>query len=600
MQLFGENGILNNASKAKISHEDESAKEELQLAWSARMSKFYEDVSSGKAKTSDIYKYFTEDELNTMLGNNGKVHALTYDFDKNSFSINYISNSGIPYIGEVKKSGEIVKLERAEGLITEVWASYYASLETMTYASSKDIKLDGQEPTEQWNISEKIEWTTEVPWAKNAWNKNEETGQYSLDNSKLKKITKVQILDKIIPKQTDYMFAYIADCDNFEGMENINYSYCREIGNYEFLSCRNISNINIPSEVKKIGCFAFQYCTNLKNINLNNNITSLSHGAFEFTGLEEITIPENIGYIGMCCFSECNNLTRVNYNAIDANIDVMTFDDGLFGELFRNVNEIVIGENVKKINEYTFIFSNIEEIVIPDNVESISDYAFYECLNLKKVDIGTGLTKIGKAAFMSDDNLTTVTGGENIQEIGASAFGKCLALSSFEFSNNLKEIDKWAFSFTSLKKVTIPQNMQNIGLYSFARCPNLTLINYNAIDASESNFFDENNYVAPPFFGCNENLTVNIGSDVKVLPNYLFMSSNIKQINIEEGLEKIGKQTFYNCSNLESATIPTTVTEIGNYSFNKCSNLATINYNAIDASKSDFSYYDSATRKLEG
>ena len=39
---------------AKIKHEDEGAKERLQLAWSARMSKFMEDVASGKATENDI------------------------------------------------------------------------------------------------------------------------------------------------------------------------------------------------------------------------------------------------------------------------------------------------------------------------------------------------------------------------------------------------------------------------------------------------------------------------------------------------------------------------------------------------------------------
>ena len=44
--LAGDNGILNKAKDAKIKQEDEETREELQLAWSARMSKFYEAVSS--------------------------------------------------------------------------------------------------------------------------------------------------------------------------------------------------------------------------------------------------------------------------------------------------------------------------------------------------------------------------------------------------------------------------------------------------------------------------------------------------------------------------------------------------------------------------
>ena len=43
--LVGDNGILSNVMTAKEKQEDQGAKEELQLAWSARMSKFYEALS---------------------------------------------------------------------------------------------------------------------------------------------------------------------------------------------------------------------------------------------------------------------------------------------------------------------------------------------------------------------------------------------------------------------------------------------------------------------------------------------------------------------------------------------------------------------------
>ena len=48
--LAGDNGILNKAKDAKIKQEDEATREELQLAWSARMSKYYEAVSNRRNK----------------------------------------------------------------------------------------------------------------------------------------------------------------------------------------------------------------------------------------------------------------------------------------------------------------------------------------------------------------------------------------------------------------------------------------------------------------------------------------------------------------------------------------------------------------------
>ncbi|MBR2289425.1 MAG: hypothetical protein IJ867_02120 [Clostridia bacterium] len=91
--LVGDNGILGNVMNAKIRQEDEGAKEELQLAWSARMSKFYEDVAAGKVSYDDIGLYFNKNELNQMLGSSGgKITRITYDEENKSFEIRYTSN----------------------------------------------------------------------------------------------------------------------------------------------------------------------------------------------------------------------------------------------------------------------------------------------------------------------------------------------------------------------------------------------------------------------------------------------------------------------------------------------------------------------------
>lgn len=47
--IIGDNGILNQAKKANMQSQDASAKEMLEMAWSARMSKFYEDIASRKS-----------------------------------------------------------------------------------------------------------------------------------------------------------------------------------------------------------------------------------------------------------------------------------------------------------------------------------------------------------------------------------------------------------------------------------------------------------------------------------------------------------------------------------------------------------------------
>ena len=91
--IAGDNGILGQAMKAKIKQEDSGAKETLSLAWSARMSKFYEDVAAGIASFEDIDRYFSKEELNQMLGSSGgKINRITYNEENKSFEIRYTSN----------------------------------------------------------------------------------------------------------------------------------------------------------------------------------------------------------------------------------------------------------------------------------------------------------------------------------------------------------------------------------------------------------------------------------------------------------------------------------------------------------------------------
>ena len=58
-------------------------------------------------------------------------------------------------------------------------------------------------------------------------------------------------------------------------------------------------------------------------------------------------------------------------------------------------------------------------------------------------------------------------------------------------------------------------------------------------------------------------------------------------MNLPSSLQKIGRDAFY-YSKIEEITIPENVEYIGKRSFVSCNKLKTIYYNAIDASKSEF------------
>lgn len=105
-------------------------------------------------------------------------------------------------------------------------------------------------------------------------------------------------------------------------------------------------------------------------------------------------------------------------------------------------------------------------------------------------------------------------------------------------------------------------------------------VNYNAIDASETNLylFEDNESYYLPIWGSNcVNLeTINIGNSVKNIPDSVFGSSKAKIINMGNSVQKIGGYAFGNCENLERIEIPSSVTQIGSNTFNDCPNLQEI------------------------
>lgn len=93
------------------------------------------------------------------------------------------------------------------------------------------------------------------------------------------------------------------------------------------------------------------------------------------------------------------------------------------------------------------------------NWELVTYVPWYKNMSeIRNVVISSGVTNIGRAAFLGATNLTSVTIPDTVTTISANAFEK-----------------------TALSSVTIPASVEVIGLGSFASCPNLREVKiYNA------------------------------------------------------------------------------------------------------------------------
>lgn len=147
-------------------------------------------------------------------------------------------------------------------------------------------------------------------------------------------------------------------------------STLKKIGDRAFEGCEELKHINIES-VSIIGVRAFAGCKSLSKIQLGDNIGYLCNATFcGCTAIEEMDIPKNISYIGCECFKDCTGLTDIKLAG------VMEIDNNAFEHC-----------------------PGIYSITLPDTLLHIAPNAFSFCTNLKTVTIQNRFIDIDETAF---------------------------------------------------------------------------------------------------------------------------------------------------------------------------------------------------------
>ena len=85
------------------------------------------------------------------------------------------------------------------------------------------------------------------------------------------------------------------------------------IGHYVFQRCSGLTSLNLPAGITEIGWGAFWNCSGLTTLNLPASLTEIGGSAFNgCSGLTSLTIPDGVTEIGKYAFSNCSYLTNVS------------------------------------------------------------------------------------------------------------------------------------------------------------------------------------------------------------------------------------------------------------------------------------------------
>lgn len=133
--------------------------------------------------------------------------------------------------------------------------------------------------------------------------------------------------------------AVFAECKNLTDIEVT--SNIEVIGICTFDGCTNLEEIIIPEGIKTIDKAAFQRCENLTKVTIPESVDTIEDNAFlECTNLSGVYIPKNVSFIGSTAFSNCPNLTIYGIN-------------GSYAEKYCEENNLkFIGENLIIICDY--------------------------------------------------------------------------------------------------------------------------------------------------------------------------------------------------------------------------------------------------------
>lgn len=239
-----------------------------------------------------------------------------------------------------------------------------------------------------------------------------------------------------------------------------------------------------------------------------------------------------------------------------------------------------------------------EAAAVPGEVHTIGEGAFKGCVSLKKVILPPGLLRILDGAFKGCRKLQEVRIPTGVSYIGSYAFHRCHALKSISLPASVKELGDCVFLYCDslthvlipgverlgkqvfvndvlLRELEISPNLREDGICDvFTGCVRITDFSFpdgqriaipNAVEAVAGNM-----EVPPLVRAVAVDILRMMELDGRCLAKF---QTNLKHVEIPEGIEKIGKSSFYDKRGIISVKFPVSLKEIDSRAFRNCISL---------------------------
>ena len=277
-------------------------------------------------------------------------------------------------------------------------------------------------------------------------------------------------LDTYLTKGHPYIYVYSCGIKYYINDKEITSieipSNVTTLGACVFQGCSGLTSLTLPAGITSIGDGAFAGCSGLTSLNLPAGITEIGGRAFQgCSGLTSLTLSAGITKIGDDAFNDCSGLKEVRF-CINDNLDTyltkghpyIDVDCGIKYYINdKEITSIEIPSNVTTLGDCVFQgFSGLTSLDLPAGITEIGSSAFQDCSGLTSLTLPAGITSIGSYAFLRCSGLTSLTLPAGITKIGAGTFSGCSGLTSiYVYAEKVPRIDSYAFAGVDAKKCTL-------------------------------------------------------------------------------------------------------------------------------------------------
>lgn len=407
----------------------------------------------------------------------------------------------------------------------------------------------------------------------------------------------------------------------------------KNISKYCFWGNEKLDSISVSSYVDNIPAYAFSNCKNLKTVNIPYSVDTIDAKAFEnCISLVDVLIPPSVKYIDPTAFDGCVKLNIIadpgtaaynffqnfdtsdiaNTETGDVNIVIYPEEEtgtgvsGRNGESSENGNESESGtdsENGEGANYQESYRSFVNAADDPSNVEYMPKSNPLSLPDNSDV-IAKTVVVGGKAVIFLSSNQTvhegmTINSIENSDtsdkndgdsepvlydsskggylpkydkvgtKIASQAYYANQKMENYSIPTGITAIGDFAFARSNISSINIPDGVESIGYGAFYHCDNLGDVSIPVSVKDIAGFAFENTaYI--------NNFKSNVSSgDFLIVGDGILLAykGTASDINVPEGVKKIGAGAFMEHEEIVSVNLPSSLKVIGEDAFRGCSNL---------------------------